>query len=294
MIKKQLERMASAPVAVRVKPVAEAIHPTKPAEEASFPASPPQEVSFPAPSAAQASREEAEMTLPPTAVSPFARAVPFGSASPQPPAAIRPWPANDAPTRPATVPLPLPVDTRDELDRTAPPGTRSPFHKSALPFVTPDLPDERDRTAPPSARSPFYKSGLPFAPVGPPATPFAHPAPAGHPASPAHPAHPAPAAPATPFAQPTPAAHPMPFAQPAPAAPPALTLEQYASLHAELTVFPAQAEQTFRRYGLLTAAARSALEAEWRGRLAQSPIELARWQGLYRHYCAYWAGTARL
>jgi hypothetical protein len=67
-----------------------------------------------------------------------------------------------------------------------------------------------------------------------------------------------------------------------------LSLAQYASLCAELTVFPEHMEETFRRYGLDTGEKRSAIDAAWKERLRLEPAEYAAWQDLYRRYHAHW------
>lgn len=63
-----------------------------------------------------------------------------------------------------------------------------------------------------------------------------------------------------------------------------LTLAQYASLCAELTVFPAAAEQTFERYGLATASQRTSIDQAWKARLQSNAVEHQEWQQLYQRY----------
>ncbi|KYF58727.1 hypothetical protein BE08_16215 [Sorangium cellulosum] len=85
----------------------------------------------------------------------------------------------------------------------------------------------------------------------------------------------------------------MPFSSSAPAAPaapssppsvPALSLEQYASLCAELAASPGNAEALFAHYGLGEPGARLAVDRSWRDRLARDPAAHRRWQELYwRH-----------
>lgn len=73
-----------------------------------------------------------------------------------------------------------------------------------------------------------------------------------------------------------------------------LSLAQYASLCAELTVFPEGAEGIFRRYGLDSDEKRAAVDAAWKERLRNDPEVYEAWQELYRRYHAHWAkqGTA--
>lgn len=91
----------------------------------------------------------------------------------------------------------------------------------------------------------------------------------------------------------------LPFAEraggPAPpaAALPTLTLEQYASLCSELSVFAAQEEAVFARYGLGSRPLRAAANVAWTARLRQNQAEYAEWQALYRRYHAYWTEIAR-
>ncbi|WP_433935703.1 hypothetical protein AB3662_13300 [Sorangium cellulosum] len=84
-----------------------------------------------------------------------------------------------------------------------------------------------------------------------------------------------------------PSAAVLPFSSSAPAAPssppsvPALSLEQYASLCAELAVAPGDAEALFGRYGLGQPDARLAVDRFWRDRLARDEAAHRRWQELY-------------
>jgi hypothetical protein len=72
-----------------------------------------------------------------------------------------------------------------------------------------------------------------------------------------------------------------------------LTLAQYASLCAELAVFPEEVEATFRRYGLQLLSDRLAVDLAWKERLRRNEEEYRRWQSLYQHYHAYWSDRAR-
>lgn len=73
---------------------------------------------------------------------------------------------------------------------------------------------------------------------------------------------------------------------------PTLMLAQYASLCAELAVFPAMSEQTFARYGLEAAHDRIAVDRAWQARLQSSPAEYQEWHRLFQHYHAYLSGRA--
>lgn len=98
-----------------------------------------------------------------------------------------------------------------------------------------------------------------------------------------------PKGPALPF-QPASAQDP----SPAPATPPpALTIEQYASLCAELGASPHQADAIFRRYGLESARERLEVDLGWQERLRRAPDEHRAWQDLYNRYHAYWVEQAR-
>jgi len=78
----------------------------------------------------------------------------------------------------------------------------------------------------------------------------------------------------------SPLAAPLPFSSSLPQ----LTLQSYASLHAELSVSPANAGEILRRYGVADEATRRALDDAWRARLAASPRTQAEWQRLYNEY----------
>ncbi|MGK4005975.1 hypothetical protein WMF31_25375 [Sorangium sp. So ce1036] len=101
-----------------------------------------------------------------------------------------------------------------------------------------------------------------------------------------HPISGAPAAPALPFASAARAAPDAPSSAapdaPSSAAPaPALSLEQYASLCADLAASPGDAEALFARYGLGRPEARLAVDGFWRDRLARDPAAHRRWRELY-------------
>ena len=81
-----------------------------------------------------------------------------------------------------------------------------------------------------------------------------------------------------------PASPPLPFA---PAAVPTLTLQQYASLCAELHVFSDRAEAIFHQYGLGSPGDRTSVDLAWRERLRRNPAEHQGWQALYQRWVEY-------
>ena len=74
---------------------------------------------------------------------------------------------------------------------------------------------------------------------------------------------------------------------------PSLTLEQYASLCAELAVFPTNAESIFAKYGLAALRDRLTTDLVWQERLRQDPASYRQWQESYKQAHAYWLATAR-
>jgi len=82
---------------------------------------------------------------------------------------------------------------------------------------------------------------------------------------------------------------------PAPAATPSqpLSLAQYASLCAELAVFPGESARIFERYGLGDPALRVSADDAWRARLQSDAKLYSTWNEHYRHYHAYWSAQAR-
>jgi hypothetical protein len=66
-----------------------------------------------------------------------------------------------------------------------------------------------------------------------------------------------------------------------------LTLQQYASLCAELAVFKDRTESIFQRYGLATLRDRLNVDLGWQERLRQNPAEQAGWEALYRRWLAH-------
>jgi hypothetical protein len=95
-----------------------------------------------------------------------------------------------------------------------------------------------------------------------------------------------------------PAADPkLPFGPSAKGASPAaaqtsmLTLEQHASLSAELVVFQDRTEAVFAKYGLTDVRQRLTAEQIWRERLRKNPDEEKEWRRLHQHYVAYWTAS---
>lgn len=68
------------------------------------------------------------------------------------------------------------------------------------------------------------------------------------------------------------------------APPPALTLQQYASLCAELGVFRDRTEATFHKYGLGNLRDRLGVDLAWQERLRRNPAEYQGWQALYQRW----------
>jgi hypothetical protein len=63
-----------------------------------------------------------------------------------------------------------------------------------------------------------------------------------------------------------------------------LTVEQYAALCAELAVSPNQAADIHRKYRVVSAAARAALEAAFAQQFRSDPTLHRRWRSLVDHY----------
>jgi hypothetical protein len=70
-------------------------------------------------------------------------------------------------------------------------------------------------------------------------------------------------------------------------------MAQYASLCAELAVFPAATEQIFQRYGLTAASQRVSIDRAWKARLQSNAVEHKEWTQLYQHYHAVLTEQAR-
>ena len=193
-------------------------------------------------------------------ISPFHAQLPF---RPEASAPVAAPPARPAPAR--TVMTSASPDLRS--------ASALPF-RSPVAIAAPPPQPALGATAPPDAMSPFAVAPTPFqGRLPPPARPPARPAVAA-------PIDPSPAPPAAPVVAEAP---PMP----------ALTLDQYASLCAELTVFPQQTEAVFEKYGLGPLRARLAVDLGWRERLRRAPDEYAAWQALYARYHVYWTEQTR-
>ncbi|KYF73347.1 hypothetical protein [Sorangium cellulosum] len=192
--------------------------------------------------------------------------------------------ASDAPSGPA-----LPFTARDASASTAQPEALRPAPRPTEPAspVPPGMRGFRElRGTQPASDA---ASTAPVLPFGPPAPP----APATSAAETAvvprgmrgftsltgtHPTSGAPAAAVLPFSSSAPAA---PVAPSSPPSAPALSLEQYASLCAELAVAPGDAKALFGLYGLAQPDVRLAVDRFWRDQLARDQAAHRRWQALY-------------
>ena len=96
-------------------------------------------------------------------------------------------------------------------------------------------------------------------------------------------------------ANPAPAAQAVPFvkqpAEPTPGGPPAqsiavpqMRLQTYASLGAELSVYPEKAAQILPKYGVASEQVKAALDQEWRARFAANPETLREWHKLFGEF----------
>ena len=89
------------------------------------------------------------------------------------------------------------------------------------------------------------------------------------------------------------APHPRPAPTGEPATESALTLDQYASMCAELAVFADRADAVFAKYGLTDVRRRAAVDAAWKERLSRYPSERAEWERRYWQYESSWRGSRR-
>jgi hypothetical protein len=219
------------------------------------------------------------------------------------PLPFQPAPAGAAPP-PSVRQVPPPPPSSPELGGTVVGAIISPFAAGgALPFA-------RDAAAPPAATAPAAPPPPrppPPRPVPPPPpsrpaasapepdgmegtvmgaiSPFASGAPLPFVKAPPKPASPPAAAPSPPVAAPSPAV--------AAASPPAgLTLEQYASLCAELAFSPAQADATLGRYRV-SAAGKAELDQYWGARLAADPALNTKWREAYQIYFGFLTSARR-
>jgi hypothetical protein len=67
-----------------------------------------------------------------------------------------------------------------------------------------------------------------------------------------------------------------------------LSLDQYASLCAELSVFPWAAEEIFQRYGLEAREKRYMVDVVWKERLQHDRQQYEMWQRIYWNHHEYW------
>ena len=244
----------------------------------------------PPPRAPQAAGDETGM---PTA-SPLRQPLPFRpAASSSPDAAARIPPA--PPSRPDT---PAPRPPSASLGSTTSAGAVSPF-AAVLPF-SPDAASSpilvNAPTLPKAAPPPLGKPrSLPRA--TPPPRIVNSPAPAAAPMldgtvmgaiSPFAPTLPFVSAPPAPAPAPIPAPPPSapgPIA-PAPAVAESLTLEQHASLCAEIAFNPAQTDRTLGLYRV-SPERKAELDQYWRGRLAAEPALGVKWRESYAIYFGF-------
>jgi hypothetical protein len=68
---------------------------------------------------------------------------------------------------------------------------------------------------------------------------------------------------------------------------PRLSLEQYASLCAELALWPARSDEILRQYRVVNEAARRALTEHWEAELAKSPKAWATFEEALAVYTAW-------
>lgn len=198
-------------------------------------------------------------------------ALPFGAAvAPSPPASTPR--VQETPKVEVKLPVSSPPDEEDHLESTgqvrALSGPILPFRPSLLGLEAASPPSS---PSPPVASSPAESPPVVLPPVAlPPVAlpPVALP-PVAPPPAPSPPVDSAPRAPAA-------------------EQPKLLPIAQYASLCAELSVFPEASERIFHRYGLDTDDKRAAVDAAWKERLRLDPAEYNRWQELYQRYRSLW------
>jgi hypothetical protein len=82
----------------------------------------------------------------------------------------------------------------------------------------------------------------------------------------------------------------LPFARSQAAAAPTFTLEQFASLHAELAARPAAESEILTRHGVAGEAAMAALHQHWERRLQADPSLRARFEELLARYRQWLTG----
>lgn len=102
------------------------------------------------------------------------------------------------------------------------------------------------------------------------------------------------AAPPRRVATPSPRSYVPESVAPAPSAAAArLTLATYASLCAELEVFPDAADRAYGKYGLNTPLAREAERASWEAHLGANPEARAEWKEHYEQFLNHWSTMKR-
>jgi|SRR6185437_13537440 len=84
-----------------------------------------------------------------------------------------------------------------------------------------------------------------------------------------------------------------PARKPSPPAFPQMPLRSYASLHAELAVFPHRAADVRKKYAVADETMQAALDRDWQARFDAYPETKAEWQRLVAGYQTWLAGQAR-
>jgi hypothetical protein len=217
---------------------------------------------------------------------PFARSAspPAAPGAPRPPDEHSTLEARPSPL--AGTVLPFAKEKREAPGAGAPAAAKSPLPFQAPPKAPPAVrpsPDQGAEHATLEAAPSPIKAALPFQRKPPTARTEA---PGGPPAAPP------PAAPraSVPFA-PQPPAQPPAASNPSPSA--ALTLDQYASMCAELAVFADRVDAVFAKYGLTDVRRRTAVDAAWKERLSRYPSERAEWERRYWQYESSWRRSRR-
>lgn len=157
-----------------------------------------------------------------------------------------------------------------------------PFDKNAAPSVAKEAEPKPAASAPAPAAPVKPKESLSGTTAGVVMSPFAGALPFAPKGSPPEPPKPSPTR--------APEAPPPPPSQPGAAPPSAaatLTLTQYASLCAELSLAPNGQEAVFHRYGLGVMRDRLRVDLVWQERLRRDPEEYRKWQALYEQYHRY-------
>lgn len=74
---------------------------------------------------------------------------------------------------------------------------------------------------------------------------------------------------------------------------PRLTIEQYASFHGELSLWPHRSKQIYDRYRVMNHAARVALDEHWKRHFEERPEARARFEEAFAVYISWIRGAAR-